>query len=393
MGYDWDLTDRANPAVLASQDTPSYPADASSLLQLLTAHQNGTALVTSPKQLDYIDFVDSVLYNSATDDSHLDVDLDAKLLSEYFLWQVSRFLPTSTPSLTTDEVMKLEPGSKEWYHQALSTLMKHNIAFIDGRKLWQGQNHHDVRSNYTKLKDIAKEYSRDVIQELVSYTLSNAIKLGININPKPDEDPLTLLRSVIDLLLRLEPVNDHLNNSTLNESYLESESFDAEHSISEKELTTALKDLKLAHKFLTKKYADERKDHTRNVDTLNKVVNELQEKVLRYEKDAKQKADKINELEDILDRSSSLKNPPIIPVGQDFSSSFQSPIMTSEPWSPSTPGSTTSSGTKSIAIMRAEFKRLLQDTQIRYEKELNVERTRKQELEKELAELKKAKKK
>lgn len=153
-----------------------------------------------------------------------------------------------------------------------------------------------------------------------------------------------------------------------------------------KELETAFEDLQLAHSFLTKQFEKDRAEHIQNVEQLQNTNKELHQKILECHSNLSQSETKLQEMDIEVKRlkeSSSLENDFVRNI--DLSSPVPSPINLLNPESP-----TLSNGNgHSFSIMKMEFKRMLAESQRKYEREIQEERESRMHVEKELEAFKK----
>ena len=187
------------------------------------------------------------------------------------------------------------------------------------------------------------------------------------------------------------------------------------------ELNIALSDLQLAHNFLTRQFESDRLEYSRDIEKLTRTNRELQEKLLNYHSDLVKAENKLQKAELKLDSLTSLSQTlkPETLSKHDTgtpSSGLESPFRdvtfpdmvspldvatargtSSVDGSNSTPGTPvgntnlelgSSIPSNSLSIMQNEFKKLLTETQRRYETEINRERNLRLQLEKELEERK-----
>ena len=187
------------------------------------------------------------------------------------------------------------------------------------------------------------------------------------------------------------------------------------------ELNIALSDLQLAHNFLTRQFENDRLEYSRDIEKLTRTNRELQEKLLNYHSDLVKAENKLQKAELKLDSLTSLSQSlkPETLLKHDTgtpSSGLESPFRdvtfpdmvspldvattrgtSSVDGSNSTPGTPvgntnlelgSSIPSNSLSIMQNEFKKLLTETQRRYETEINRERNLRLQLEKELEERK-----
>lgn len=230
------------------------------------------------------------------------------------------------------------------------------------------------------------EETNEIIQDLTSYLISNSIKSGINLKPTNLDNPVQFLKSAIDEILKTKrsesPALDRSSNIDMESSV--SPINHQENTVDTQELETALKDLQLAHSFLTKQFEHSRAEQSQTIGKLTTTNRQLQDKLLKYHS-------KVAKLEEKLRDSEANKRS----LEEEISKSkaqdnlmISSPIIAPELFTPASPTSPSSNGNShSITVMRNEFKRMIIETQKKYEKELAEEREKRQKLELELDEL------
>lgn len=192
----------------------------------------------------------------------------------------------------------------------------------------------------------------DRIEELTSYLISSAIQKGIQLTTSEDEnkdisdiDSLQFCKKCIDSL-----ISKCIDSDKLEERHTEENS-------SVEELKIALNDLQLAHNFLTKKFEDDRVEYLSNIEKLNKTNKELSQQLTTNRV-------KLNEAEKTIEN---LKLQPPTPELLLPNSPLSNNGDTS-------PGQNVNEGSYSLKMMKQEFKKILADTQDKYEKELREER-------------------
>ncbi|KAL6945396.1 hypothetical protein ACO0QE_002848 [Hanseniaspora vineae] len=187
---------------------------------------------------------------------------------------------------------------------------------------------------------------------------------------------------------------DHLTESSASRELLQQN----ENEIND--LKTALKDLQLAHNFLTDKFAKDRFESTEKIDKLTKksakLTNELTEfqTNLQYEQDkylkiVHQMNEKDNTIESLQSKVAQLEQQavtqtalpsPGLPHG--LASSDTDSIHSTTP--NGSPASTGNSSSYSISLMRQEFKKIVQQMNTKHEIELQREIEKRLKLEKRL---------
>ncbi|CAL9728185.1 protein Pea2p [Monosporozyma unispora] len=436
------LLKKSNPLLFAPERYDEYPLDPIELSQFLNnslqQDENSTLLrdrpFTSVDQLDYLFYVDPKTQ---------ELDLEKKMAVEYALFQL-QLLRQDNDELN-DKIASFEElrgddlKTAEGLKELLLTLNSVNGLDLDLNKLnlldaqpieQQTKIGQDNGSNIGKnaqnaidsknenanvnqsgvsnksninINNNSNKRGSDDIQQLTSYLLSNTIKEGIELRPKDGmTDSTEFLKNCIDSLIEITvqnkkdiptPNSNSSNNSELDTKHYESvqgypdqKYKDLEAKLTE--MTTAFNDLKLAHSFLTKQYENDHNDSLKDIEKLSRTNKELQEKLLNYHSNlAKREAAESQENSDI-SRTNSIFNSP--------SKNFSSPALGhTENWILQTPSTADSNGANtdmksaSLSMMKSEFRRLLTETQRKYEKEISKERQMRKQLQNELNLLKK----
>ncbi|KAL3234619.1 Protein PEA2 [Nakaseomyces bracarensis] len=447
--YDMDLLRRANPVLFSPQRYDEYPLGYDDLMQYLSTKDiTSSSDPQHNRPYTYIDSLDFLLYGQG--DGDLDIDLDKKLACEYALYYVQSKKKSKRnkrrsmlgSKLYLDELLNNGgTQTRDWYEAMVSVLESVSITELEPELLLKldrltqqhnqgngrsGSNHHHnnqltthnisvfnrpdfgrngVRnSGLELLKDSNLSHSEvfsgktlnesdesmddetnEVIQDLTSYLISNSIKRGIKVKPTNLDNPVQFLKNAIDEILNTRgtesPALDRSSNIDMEHSASPVNNADA---IDTQELETALKDLQLAHSFLTKQFEHSRAEQSQTIGKLTKTNRELQDKLLKYHS-------KISKLEDKLRESETKKRAledEISKSNAENNLSISSPIIAPELFTPASPSSPGSNNSHSITVMRNEFKRMIIETQKKYEKELSEEREKRQRLELELDELK-----
>lgn len=273
----------------------------------------------------------------------------------------------------------------------------------------------DENSNENFIDNACTNSSDDNIQELTSYLLSNTIKKGIDLRPKGEmNDSTQFLKNCIDSLIEViitnrtnssvsqievSSSNNHNNNSKDTDkdkdepnTSMDSKCKELETKLAE--MTTAFNDLQLAHNFLTKQYENDHNDSMKNIEKLTRTNKELQEKILKYHSILSKREDynKIHETDDN-NQSNTINKDNENSIFHSSNKSFTSPILGHrEIWTPQTPSSNKNSistinntiNSPSLSMMKNEFRRLLTETQRKYEKEIDQERQIRKQLQYEL---------
>ncbi|EDO16774.1 hypothetical protein Kpol_526p27 [Vanderwaltozyma polyspora DSM 70294] len=397
-GINLKLMERANPLLFSQERIDEYPLKYDELKQYLNAKDsNGSFLPLHQENMMHTegDYLDFLLYRK--NDNDTSIDLNKKLACEFALYQVQKQkrqggLPKEL-SVSVDKLMKLKPQSQDWNEQMMSILESINAIELDtsvlkpnggdlGNSMLIGKEGTHMNGFASKNVSVSnllhngeKSLSPDdipdnrnpdvIIQELTSYLLSNAITKGIVVKPERVDDPVEFLKSSIDSIINESSQNERLITEARKQSIKRSNTYK-----NSKELEIAFKDLQLAHNFLTKQFENDREEYSRDIEKLTSNNNELQQKVLNYHSSLLTAENTMDELEKKL-KEEKLKN-----------------THTEQIFSPVTPMSASSNNSQSITIMRNEFKKMLSDTQKRYEQELEEERQARFRLEKELESLK-----
>lgn len=411
----FQLLNDANPLLFAPERVDEYPLDPVELSQFLNNFSvNRERPFTAVDQMDYLFY---------TDPSTQELDLSKKMACEYAMFQLQSYKNKKEISdpMTFEQLMKLDLNSKDWFDNLLLLLDSINGTKLDLNKL-------KILEENTQLLDdkldksktmlneegtndtsLINESGEDVVHEITSYLLSNSIKKGIMVKPSENvNDPLKFLKNGIDSIIDTAYENSKNNNSISHDnsfSHDNSVNDDSEDHIGKiedednntnkkdlqsklDEMTTAFKDLKLAHNFLTKQFANDRNDYLKDIERLTKTNKELQNKLFANQSEMTKLEDKLHKLE-----LEDLKKPEFDAILPRTPSATEvtSPILSNvERWLPNTPNgipdnnSTSNLNSPSISIMRNEFKRLLTETQRKYEKEISHERDIRKQLETEL---------
>lgn len=363
--------ERANPTLFSREKYDEYPMEYAELKHYLASNSIADYSKRHSKPYTHVDYLDYLLY--LDDETKSTIDLNKKLLCEYALYQAqSRKRPDEEP-ITMERLLSLKPRSLEWY-DCLTTLIESinatslEIPLLEG---YDGSKAESIVAGKERNGDINRSNTivrtNSALQELTSFVLSNAIKMGIELKPVNMDSPVEFLKNAIE---------------TIGTSQSQSQKKDS--TVQVDQLETAFKDLQLAHNFLTKQFENDRNEYLQNIEILERTNKELQQKLLDYHSDLSQAENKLLETERELQennrRASQHKRKSVV---------ISSPIFSSGTWNEPSPGSAKSfnSNAHSITIMRTEFKRLLTESQRKYEKELQEEREARFKLEKELESL------
>ena len=315
------------------------------------------------------------------------LDLDLNKLKHLESQNHHRNINTNNTNTTTnrDTGLSNDPSHK--------TIRNSNSSGVNSNETFTDNNSNSAGNNL----------SDDNIQEVTSYLLSNTIKKGIELRPKGEiNDSTQFLKNCIDSLIDVIVANRQnnktsQNNSSTNNNHKKDDLTDVtnpkykELETKLTEMTTAFNDLQLAHNFLTKQYENDHNDSLKNIEKLTRTNKELQEKLLKYHSTLS-KREINNETHDNNDNDNENS------IFHSPGKSFSSPILGHpEIWTPHTPSSNknnvsnSNSGmnSPSLSMMKNEFRRLLTETQRKYEKEINQERQMRKQLQYELNLIKK----
>lgn len=218
-----------------------------------------------------------------------------------------------------------------------------------------------LRNGSSGLKSRENYAEAGKVEEITSYLLSSAISRGINLTGSSESttaadahDPVSFCKHHIDFLLDMYPSQGSQGERVKI----------VENSEETQDLKTAIKDLQLAYKFLKSKYENERNENLNRIETLNKTNKELSEELLHYHSKLKE-----------LDEHIKTPNP-----NETIEPEAFSPLALNSP-------NGGNSNNQSLNMMKQEFKRILADTQSKYERELQHERDMRSELQSRLKEL------
>lgn len=298
-----------------------------------------------------------------------------------------------------------------------------NVSNTSLHKTIKKSDLNDANPNDSFTDNICGSSSDDSIQEVTSYLLSNTIKKGIDLKPKGEiNDSTQFLKNCIDSLIDVIVTNrtknivsqvevsgksNSSNNNKMDKKDKLDESTDPKFKELETklaEMTTAFNDLQLAHNFLTKQYENDHNDSLKNIEKLTRTNKELQEKLLKYHSTLSKRGNggKIYETNDTKDSDDddddNNNNDNENSIFHSSNKNFTSPILGhNEVWTPQTPSSNknnvpntnNSMNSPSLSMMKNEFRRLLTETQHKYEKEINRERQIRKQLQYELNLIKK----
>lgn len=380
----------SNPLLFSRSQYGEYPTGYAELKRYLQQHHT----TPRPLQPNAVDYHDSMMFSKRDDE----IDLEKKLAVEYALFKAmekytdGKLLTQSEVSFTKLQLLnkkihllkakkegatdpceqndlneQLLDLNNDFCDQLLQALYSINFEYVSSHDS-TGHSQNFDQSLANKSMTIQTD---DHVEELTSYLISSAIQKGIELKPDnetPDssnEDSGTtqFFKSCIDSLL------DKCSNN---------ENLQIDDDVSE--LQTALKDLQLAHSFLTKKFENDRTEYLHNIDKLNRTNKELSQELLNYHarlSDMEQKCKRFQEEKTQLQQEQYSK----VTKGCLESPSIPPPDV--YPASPMSIGSS-GSGSYSFSVVRAEFKKILADMQKKHEKALQEEVEKRTTLEEEL---------
>lgn len=432
---DYNLMYKANPLLFSPERYDQYPLDHEELMHYLTsALSSGAAVcprpVTATDEFDYLLYRDDDISSSrsSTNIDHLtgkntslstsvtgniELDLDKKLACEFAIYQTHIRNKSqkkkdkdrdSRVTITKDfnQLLQMKMGSDEWFEEMIYLLESINATNIDLSSLnGMAIASNDEKSNNSaaasrsgyKLDNVSNNANSDTnMQETISYILSNSIKNGVDIKPQfqsvkddlrnGNSSEKEYLRNIIDSVITMAK-NNRDNEKTNAKSEEDNEK-------KMKEMNIALNDLQLAHNFLTRQFENDRIEYSKDIEKLTKTNRELQEKLLNYHSDLVKTE---NELQDAQEKLQIKELNPAIqgsntPLLKGISDEIgiMSPINIDHDNIRSSQSSLDSKGegkgsSYSLTLMRNEFKKLLTETQRKYEVELAKERELRKELE------------
>ncbi|SMN21691.1 similar to Saccharomyces cerevisiae YER149C PEA2 Coiled-coil polarisome protein required for polarized morphogenesis, cell fusion, and low affinity Ca2+ influx [Maudiozyma saulgeensis] len=432
---DYNLMHKANPLLFAPERYDQYPLNHQELMQYLTSASSSGATVcprpvTATDEFDYLLYMDGNSSNrssaspehltnmssSAINTGVMELDLDKKLACEFAIYQthmrnkqndISGKNDNSHKAKKFNELLQMKVGSNEWFDEMLHLLESINATNIDLSSI--GDMTIATKDNSLRKKIVGDgQVSNNTdgiertdttgidLQDTISYIMSNAIKNGVDIKPQFKETKSEIknhsnekeyLRNIIDSMIEMAKINrDKVTNIT--------EDKEADN-VKMKEMNTALNDLQLAHNFLTRQFESDRIEYSKDIEKLTKTNRELQEKLLNYHSNLTKTENELHETQEKLQMKElnpviEGNNTPLLKgLGDDLG--FLSPITVDPDNIRSSQSSFDSKGepksdgkgsSYSLTLMRNEFKKLLTETQRKYETELAKERELRQELEK-----------
>ncbi|CAR30342.1 Pea2p [Lachancea thermotolerans CBS 6340] len=375
----------ANPKLFSDPECDKYPTSYDELSVFLKREQvySGAELATE------LDYLDSVLYG----DRERGIDLDRKLRVEYAMFKATTMQnERAGPGPSLDELVVLNEQIQNAHKQRTSEITQKQNAFyaalmallqsvsLDQAALQSILTAAEGGRDCDDLEKSSSGMSRSIqpspLDEVTSYLISGALQHGVELKPSTLEpesprDDITFFKECIDSLLR---------NVGLTQPPAENQDRDNDRKdeTGDSDVAVALKDLQLAHSFLTKKFEGDRNEYLHSIDKLTRTNKELSHELLTYHSElttVKENCDALTkereELKSQLEYHTSLNTPTLV---------ASSPVSNAS-------ASSAASGSKSysIGVMRSEFKKVLTDTQNRYEKELQEERELRKQLEQELS--------
>ncbi|SCU81503.1 LAFA_0C05380g1_1 [Lachancea sp. 'fantastica'] len=303
-----------------------------------------------------VDLLDAVLYRKKDGE----LDLEHKLRAEYALFQAT------SGNLKAEQQNQASLKNKSEILSLIRELGSVALNEDNLEKLWRVQrDSEDGEEDAIPSPSASRNLQQKQLDEVTSYLLSSALQRDINLKPPREvapHDDVAFVKQCIDALMNV--VNKQPTD--LPEGKAPQTNDDT---------TTALKDLQLAHSFLTKKFENDRNEYLHSIEKLNRTHKELvQENTTHISKisDLEDKCKSLEHQKDILTRHVEGLTTSITPT-----TILASPL--------SSPGSATGNGNSySIGAMRAEFKKILTETRLKHEEELDRELSLRRTLEKEL---------
>lgn len=366
------LLQSANPILFSAEEYDRYPTTHVELKQYLEAPH------APERPATIIDYLDSILFCEEDNE----IDLKKKLSVEYALYKASG-LASSVASLeelqnwctqiSNGDGRNVDQETKEkLYSSLLAGLQSVSIENVSALALMSanlGRNGDD----YDRSLSSSRHLQQSQMEELTSYLISSSLQKGIDLKPiekqQPLPDDMNFLKQCIDDLISKCEAKEQVVRV---QSPVKSSS----------ELELALKDLQLAHSFLTKKFEGDRNEYIHNIERLSKTNKELSNELQSFQSQISDLKENCKNLED---QRKKLKDE--LSQSSFVTPRAQSSADVSFPMSPTSDMSSPSGSGRpySLAIMRAEFKKILSETQKKYERELQEERQTRKQLEKELA--------
>ncbi|AGO13993.1 AaceriAGR135Cp [[Ashbya] aceris (nom. inval.)] len=347
-----DLLVKSNKMAFSEARLALYPTSYEELKSFLTNHtlddaDGGDVAVGLREQ-----YVDGERLSRMNE---LELDIEKKLFSEYAKYRV-RAAPQ-------DRFLKL-------------LVEQHEAGLLEGivAVLQEQLAVYEQHVSEGSLAPPGKQASQE-LEEIASYLISSMIQNGIEIQTQGQVgqtlDTKEICMRCIDQLLDSGSVSAGTSmpsrSCTPTVKEQRPEQLD--------ELYTAFEDLQLAHKFLTEKFESDRKQYLTEIEQLNRTNRELQQELSNYQSRLSQAREQIGKLESM--------TPPT-----SVSTDRNTPPRDMFPKSPPSIGSNASASSPvsaSFIMMKQEFKKLLNETQNKYERELREERELRKRLESQLA--------
>lgn len=216
-------------------------------------------------------------------------------------------------------------------------------------------------------KEQSTREQKQQLEELAAYLLSSMIRVGIEFRSDVyTRDIIDLCRKGIDVLL------ENLNRGVYNggkgkELRNDSDGGGVCGQAFESDLSTAFQDLQLAHRFLTERFRDDRKQYLDQIDQLNKRNKKLKQELLGKDLQSHRSRNFTGKLDSV---SLAQSMPTSLRDGFENSLEFKDDKLGSQ-----------STALTSFHVMKQEFKKLLDEIQSKYEKELHEEREIRRNLE------------
>lgn len=215
-----------------------------------------------------------------------------------------------------------------------------------------------INSNNDNLK--IENDIEQLIKYLLPYLIKNNIKIDLNFQ-NDKKNSKEFLKHCIDSLINSKSLKlPHNDTNISNNSKLNSDNNEF------LEIKTAFNDLKLAHKFLTEQFKNERFLHNNDIERLQMTNKELQEKLLIYHSDLTLATEN---LKTEIHKRQSL-------IDSNNNNTTTNDILNTT--------DTTNVNQYSLNIVRNEFKKILIEKQKNYDDELKKERDLRLQLEKEV---------
>ncbi|CEP63058.1 Pea2p LALA0_S07e01464g [Lachancea lanzarotensis] len=354
-----------NPRLFSDSVCDYYPTSYDDLNAWLERDHNLPRLEVPMAGPTQVDLLDAVLYGKEGGD----LDLKHKLQAEYALFQAS------SGSLKAEQQQQQQQDTnKDGKNEVLRLVQLLGSLALDENtleSLWRVQrDSNDPEKDSIPSPSASRNVQQKQLDEVTSYLISSALQRDIDLKPPPrdlaPQDDVEFVKQCIDALMNVVVKSSTTGGSPPPEN---------QNTESNDDTATALKDLQLAHSFLTKKFENDRNEYIHSIEKLNRTHKELvQENASHTAKIAslEGKCKSLEQQRDIMSKHMESFSASITPTNN-----LTSPL--------SSPDSTTSNGNSySIGAIRAEFKKILTETRLRHEEELDRERSLRKILEKEL---------